>query len=975
MSKRKTLDTVRFVVLISLIVLTTPMLFAQQTGSIVGRVTSGADALPGVTIEARSNVLPQARVTTTTESGDYRLPQLVPGRYTVTFSLAGMETRTRNVDVQLDQESVVNVSLGVAGVAETITVVADQPLVDPTTPEIKSAITSEQIDELPVGQEYRDLVKLIPAVQYTEDQTRGPSAGGSGQDNVYQFDGVNVTLPQYGTLSAEPSSHDIDQISVIRGGAKAIDFNRAAGFTIDSVSKSGTNEWAGEVSYQVLPSSWVEDDREGNIEFDEDRSWATLGVGGPILADRLFIYGSYYRPERTREGVVNPYGPMPDFDSTRDELFGKLTFTPTANILLNGSYRTSDREEIGSGTSTGIRTATTSEGGDATLDVGILEGSWVINDRSFATFKFNDFENKTASRPDVLLGVDATPGAGARLDVNNLEQAGFFQVPRTIADQTAFNAFADPFIQRYGFLNDAGVRTGGGFVGAASTINDQDFFRQSAQIGYDFTIGDAITHDIHVGYQWYTDEEDLQRTSNGWGLITAPGGIQFDRRSQTYVPYLFNGQPIMFEARVQQQSLGVGGGVLHSELESQNIEINDTVHWNNWTFNAGVLFSNDVYWGQGLREDSSTVSGYVLAPGNKYKMYEIDFEDMIQPRVGATWAYNGLDSVYASWARYNPAVSSLPRAASYDRFFLVRTVGVFFDADGNFLGSTPIASSGGKLFQEDMDPRFTDEFVLGTSQQMTGRWSGRLYGRYRYSANFWEDTNNDARVNPDFDPPEDIPNELYIPNLGEQRSQIGAGSSYVIAELDGAFTKFLEATMESEWRGDRTFLRGSYTWSHYYGNFDQDNTTTVNDQAIFVGSSFIADGPGSQLWDNRYGDLRGDRRHLLKIYGSYQLPWNATTGAFGIYQSGQPWEEWSGLSVYNEPAGSRRSPDHYQLDLNYTQNFPIGGLNLQAAIDLFNITDNQTGYNYQPRNSFATFGQPRNYYDPRRYQVALRLQF
>ena len=74
---------------------------------------------------------------------------------------------------------------------------------------------------MPVGQEYRDLIKLIPGVQYTQDTTRGPSAGSNGQDNVYKFDGVNVTLPLFGTLSAEPAAHDIAQMTVIKGGAKA----------------------------------------------------------------------------------------------------------------------------------------------------------------------------------------------------------------------------------------------------------------------------------------------------------------------------------------------------------------------------------------------------------------------------------------------------------------------------------------------------------------------------------------------------------------------------------------------------------------------------------------------------------------------------------------------------------------------------------------------------------------------------------
>ena len=66
---------------------------------------------------------------------------------------------------------------------------------------------------MPLGPDYRDLVRLAPGVQVTQDLVRGPSVGGSGQDNVYRFDGVDVSLPMFGTLSAEPSSHDIDQVT------------------------------------------------------------------------------------------------------------------------------------------------------------------------------------------------------------------------------------------------------------------------------------------------------------------------------------------------------------------------------------------------------------------------------------------------------------------------------------------------------------------------------------------------------------------------------------------------------------------------------------------------------------------------------------------------------------------------------------------------------------------------------------------
>ena len=75
-------------------------LFAQQTGALHGRVTAtDGSALPGVTVEARSNVLPQPRVTVTDATGDYRLPALVPGAYTVVVQGAGNTTGVAVVGV------------------------------------------------------------------------------------------------------------------------------------------------------------------------------------------------------------------------------------------------------------------------------------------------------------------------------------------------------------------------------------------------------------------------------------------------------------------------------------------------------------------------------------------------------------------------------------------------------------------------------------------------------------------------------------------------------------------------------------------------------------------------------------------------------------------------------------------------------------------------------------------------------------
>ncbi len=959
--------------------------FAQQTGDISGYVTDGSgNALAGVTVEASSNVLPQNRSSVSATNGRYRIRLLPPGDYEVTFTFNDGSTLVRPAAVLLQQDTKLDIDFGMTQAqVEEIVVTGQQLAADAGQGSLKNAISADTIDSIPVGQEYRDLMKLIPGVQYSELEVRGPSAGGSGQDNVYQFDGVDVSMPLFGVLGSEPSSHDIAQVSVVRGGAKAVGFNRSGGFTMNTVSKSGTDEFKAEASYQLQSAGMTgsQDKDTGSLVYDEDRSWTVLSLGGPILQDRLYFYTSYYRPERTRSNISNAYGSVGDYDNTRDEFFGKLTFAPTDNILLDASYRTSDREEKNASVGA-LESPTASVGSKATQDVLILEGSWVASDNTSVNFKYTNYENLNSSRPDTLF--DFIPQQGGSLDVANLDQMGYVDIPLystgTAPEDIAFNTFLMPIVDAYSY----DPVTGGGAVGGYSQIDDQDFFRESFEIGVDHTIYSGnVTHDLHAGYQWMEVAEDLARRSNGWGYIEIPGG-------RANSPIL--GDPVFYQARVQQQSLLSDSGQelipsIYSRSVSESIEINDEISMGDWTYNVGFLFSNDVLYGQGLAPNANNpVTGLEQSPGTPYKMYEVDWKDMIQPRFGVNWDYSDTGAVYANYARYNPAASSLARAASWDRNLRSR-IDVYFDANGDFIESAPVDSSSGKWFQAGIEPRHTDEFLVGTVKEMSDELTVSGHVRYRKSVNFWEDTWNSSRTYDNA--PSDIPNESYIPDaeFAAIRGEIG-GSSYVIAQLDNAYTKYYEASLEADWAHDAWMLHGSYTWSHYYGNFDQDNTSSFNDGALFIGSSNLADGYGRQLWDNKDGNLKGDRRHMLKLYGSYQFAWEGRAGAYLVYQSGEPWETWDGtvygytpstgndLIRYAEPAGVRTSPSHWQMDLNYTHNFAIGDKqNIQLRADIFNVFDNQTGYNIDPRASSGEYGDPRSFYRPRRIQLAIKYQF
>lgn len=970
-------------VAIAAAIFSTPLL-AQQTGDITGRVTDASDgsAISGIAIEATSPVLPGMRTSTTNDNGDYRLSLLPPGSYTLKYTLSSGTTLTRETEVLLQQRTIVNLPIdltaNVAMMEEVIVVGTSTIAPDTGGASLAGSIGTEVFDALPVGQEYRDLIKLIPGVQYSQDAVRGPSAGGSGQDNTYQFDGVDVSLPQYGTLSAEPSTHDIDQVSIVRGGAKAIGFNRSGGFTVNTTSKRGTDEFHGQISYQIENAELSSDRKVASDVFEQDKDWIVASASGPVIKEKLYFYASYYGPSVTRDNRDNAYGSVPSYQSDRDEYFGKLTWAPTDNLLLDASYRTSDRTVTGSGVGA-YETADGSSGSESELNIAIVEGSWIINDNSNAYFKYTDYENKSTSRPDLLLSV--MPSIGASLDVGNLDRMGHFQVPTLVAGDPVQNAWAQPLINQYGYGN----AQGGGLVGAATDFNTQDFSRESWEVGYDLSLEmGAITHDLHAGYHQEKTGEHLIRSSNGWGFIEPVGGIETAS----------DGTPIYYQAQFFQTSLGeYGVPPIDTGSKSRNIELNDTIYWNDYTFNVGVLFSEDKLYGQGLKPNSSNVSGYELAPGNRYLMKKIKFGDMIQPRLGITYNVTEGASVFANYSRYYPSASSLPRAAAWDRN-LHSLIEADFDIDGNMIEIEPRDSSSGKFFQEGIDPRHVDEFLMGVNWEVSDTLTTRAHARYRKARDFWEDTWNWTResyacsTSPDLVgcmPAGWAPETPYVPELNDYRDEVG-GSSYVIAQLDNSKTDYYEVSFEAEWQLDKLYLTGSYTWSQYEGNFDQDNTTASNDQNIFIGSSNLADGRGRQLWDFKQGTLRGERKHLLKVYGFYDFDWNGTFGFYGLFQSGQPWEQWNGRYYgyssstirYAEPAGNKRSDGHFQLDLNYVHNFYLGGddrYNIQVRADIFNVFNKQTGYNINPYFDSAGYGEPRSYYNPRRIQLMAKFAF
>ena len=933
--------------------------------------------------------MPKPRSTTTRPDGTFTLPYLLPGNYDVTFTFADGSVRKTNTKVLLEQASVVNFAFEPMQ-AERIEVYGTA-IVTEGDSSLTNSFGEDVIANMPIGQSYRDMLKILPGVEYTENGVLGPSAGGSGVDNSYALDGVDLSLPMFGNLSSSPSTHDISYVSVDRGGSKAIGFNRAGGVNVNSVTKSGTNDFHGSLEYRIQNADFTATPTDGVIS-DVDNSWIIGSVSGPIIQDQLFFYGSYYRPETTGEDKQTAYGPAKSYKRVRDEYYGKLTWAPTDDILINVSHRNTDIEEEGASIGE-FETDSVSRGGESKSKITAVDGSWLLGDTSSLTFKYSKYTDEGVEGPDVEFGF--TPALGDSLDIANMDQLGYFLVPserdypanatpEEMAEYDIFNALAAGYVQQYGYIDDDGELSGGGGVGAYPTYNTTEYNREAFQIGFDTELytGD-MTHFLHFGARWSEGEEELARLSNGWGNVRLIGGLGTDvdpDRTDVY-----------YQATIQQMSLLQNGETvppIKSSIESLDFEINDEIEHGDFTYNIGVMVSRDTFYGQGLRKNSANVSGYELAPGAKYEMYKTDWKDMIQPRLGVTWEYEDSSTVFANYASYNPNASSLPRAASWARN-TQRDLDVNFDQDGNYIDFDPAAGSSGKFFADNMKPRRIDEFTIGTTKLVTSELFLRSHVRYRYGSHFWEDMPNGARSYGKYGDIGQVPADIaakgdYIPNLGAMRDEVG-GSSYVIAEVDGGQTKYWEWSMEAEYQDDKWYVNASYVWSHYYGNFDQDNTTSTNDANTFIGSSYYGDGRGRMPWDNRSGKLAADKPHKVKVISTYTTDWEGIMGAYFIFQSGEAWTAWDGTgygyatshtSRYAEPAGSRRGASHWQVDLSYTQNWEfVEGYTARFRADLFNVFDKQTGYNYNPYLTDDNFGEARSYYNPRRVQLAVGVKF
>jgi hypothetical protein len=287
--------------------------FAQSAIAGVVTDTTGA-VLPGVAVEATSPVLiEQARTVVSDANGRYRIEELRPGAYKVTFTLPGFSTFVREgITLESDFTAAINAQMRVGGLEETITVSGASPVVDVQSTMSRTVLSREQIEALPSGRSYQSLAATIPAlgsalagrfdVGGTTQMWQGTvvAYGSLSGDMSIEVDGMNVSsLLSSGQISGlyhNQGAYQEMSYQVVAGSAES----QTGGVRINMIPKEGGNRFAGDAvvtySNRHLQSENNDDDLKSRglvvpPNLYEVRDY-NVSLGGPIRRDRVWFFFS-----------------------------------------------------------------------------------------------------------------------------------------------------------------------------------------------------------------------------------------------------------------------------------------------------------------------------------------------------------------------------------------------------------------------------------------------------------------------------------------------------------------------------------------------------------------------------------------------------------------------------------------------------------------------------------------------------------
>jgi hypothetical protein len=307
-----------------------------RTGTLTGTVVDEqGEVLPGaeVTISSPQLIAPSlSRVAN--ENGFVRFPYVPPGIYTMRVSLPGFAPLAmENIEVKLGLATDVELKLSATRIQEEVTVVSQAPIMSVENTKLATNVSAEEIRLLPVGRSLYTVMELAPGML-------GSSAmGGGSRENTFAIDGVSVTDPGSGSgLGASQSLEAYEEVQVEMGG-HAAEHGNAGGAIINVITKSGGNNFSGEVSLFFDNDKLQSSNHEGTgLSSSTTESIynydINFNLGGPVIKDKIwFFLSTGYYPTKSRM-----FGFSEDITTWRITPLGKLTIQPGPRHRINLSF-------------------------------------------------------------------------------------------------------------------------------------------------------------------------------------------------------------------------------------------------------------------------------------------------------------------------------------------------------------------------------------------------------------------------------------------------------------------------------------------------------------------------------------------------------------------------------------------------------------------------------------------------------------
>ena len=303
----------RLAALLSIAFLITAPLFAQSAARIEGTVQDPNGAVIANAKISALNVKTQAHFeATTSDHGQFILPSLPPGIYSLTIESPGFQKQIlENVEVNVGAVVPELIHLRVGQALDTITVEANALTVQTTSSEISRQITIRDIDTLPqLGRTPITLAAFQPGVQLNPGDVTFSHVNGQRQgSNNSSLDGIDVNdslVPRLGLSLTANNTDSVGEFRIVTEGGKA-EYGRSAGAQVDLVTRSGTNNYHGDAFDYLRNTDLNANDYFSNLSGTPRPKFIQNifggSFGGPIQHDKTFIFGNY-QGRRTKQEIV-----------------------------------------------------------------------------------------------------------------------------------------------------------------------------------------------------------------------------------------------------------------------------------------------------------------------------------------------------------------------------------------------------------------------------------------------------------------------------------------------------------------------------------------------------------------------------------------------------------------------------------------------------------------------------------------------